>query len=262
MSIAMPALLGMFSDFVWNLLRVAGFFMVVPIFGNQLVPARVRILLSAGVALALTPVLGDHPDVSNWDIGMLMTLAGQMLVGIGLGFATIIFFQLFVIAGQFVGMQMGLGFASMVDPGNGVQVTVWSQFFLMLVTLSFLALNGHLVLLQVLVEGYKAYPIGASMDLSTFAFDIAGLGGWMFLGGVIIAIPAIASLLIVNLAFGVMNRSAPQLNVFSLGFPFSLLFGLVVIWFLLFSWADQFPALVEEFFEIFSQLQRSVYSPA
>ena len=127
--------------------------MVVPIFGNQLIPPRMRLLLSVGTGVALLPVLGGAPDISGWHIGMVADLLIQMLMGIGLGFATVIFFQMFVIAGQFIGMQMGLGFAAMVDPGNGVQVTVWSQFFLMLVTLSFLALNGHLVLLEILVAG-------------------------------------------------------------------------------------------------------------
>ena len=94
------------------------------------------------------------------------------------------------------------------------------------------------------------YPSGMELSLSEFAVRIAGMGGWMFVGGVLLAIPAVVSLLIVNMSFGVMNRSAPQLNVFSLGFPFSLLFGLVIIWFLLHGWADQFHRLATEFLEL------------
>ena len=82
------------------------------------------------------------------------------------------------------------------------------------------------------------------------------MGGWMFVGGVLLAIPAVVSLLIVNMSFGVMNRSAPQLNVFSLGFPFSLLFGLVIIWFLLHGWADQFHRLATEFLELVVDARR------
>ncbi len=255
MVVSLQTLMGGLSDFVWNLIRVSGFFMVVPIFGNQLVPRRVRLALSVTAALALVPVLGGGPSIAAWDVGMLADMGLQMLMGIGLGFATVIFFQLFVITGQFIGMQMGLGFAAMVDPGNGVQVTVWSQFFLMLVTLSFLVLNGHLVLFEILVTGFKHVPQGMVSDVQSFAFQIAAMGGWMFMGGALLALPAVVSLLIVNLAFGVMNRSAPQLNVFSLGFPFSLLFGLVIIWFLLSGWADQFPQLVGEFFERVLQVQ-------
>jgi len=119
----------------------------------------------------------------------------------------------------------------------------------MLVTLSFLALNGHLVLLETLVVGFKMYPYGSELSLVEFSGRLVRMGGWMFVGGVLLAIPAVISLLVVNLAFGVMNRSAPQLNVFSLGFPFSLLFGLVIIWVLLSGWADQFQRLATEFFD-------------
>ncbi len=255
MTVSMAAIMGLIGEFLWNTLRVAGFFMVVPIFGNQLVPARVRLALSVATGIALTPVLGGAPPLQAFDMSMATDLFMQVLLAIGVGFAAIIFFQLFVIAGQFIGMQMGLGFAAMVDPGNGVFVTVWSQFFLMLVTLSFLALNGHLVLLEVLVTGFQLYPTGTSLSFDQFALRIANLGGWMFAGGVLLAIPAVMSLLIVNFTFGVMNRASPQLNIFSLGFPFSLLFGLVIIWFLLRGWTDQFQYLASEFLATFSTLQ-------
>ena len=167
-----------------------------------------------------------------------------------------IFFQLFVVAGQFIGMQMGLGFAAMVDPGNGVQVTALSQFFLMLVTLTFLAVNGHLVLLEVLIAGFKAFPAGIAVSPSELSLAIAQLGGWMFIGGVLVALPAVVSLLVVNLAFGVMSRSAPQLNVFSLGFPFSLVFGLVIVFLSLQGWLPQFDRFSSELLEFTSLWMR------
>lgn len=256
MTISALTLSSFISEFLWNTLRVAGFFMVVPIFGNQLVSPRIRVALSAAAGLALTPVMGDVPSLTTLDLGVLIDLMMQIAMSIGLGFAAVIFFQLFVIAGQFIGMQMGLGFAAMVDPGNGVQVTVWSQFFLMLVTLSFLVMNGHLVLLEILVSGFKMYPAGMALSLDEFALRVAKMGGWMFIGGVLLALPAVVSLLIVNMSFGVMNRSAPQLNVFSLGFPFSLLFGLVIIWFVLHGWADQFQRFASEFLELVVDAQK------
>jgi flagellar biosynthetic protein FliR len=185
-----------FSQFIWNFFRVSGFFMVVPIFGNQLVSPRIRIALSVATALAIAPLLGDVPAINQVDLGVFVDLGFQLMMGVGLGFATIVFFQLFVIAGQFIGMQMGLGFAAMVDPGNGVQVTVWSQFFLMLVTLSFLAMNGHLVLLEVLVRGFQMQPSGTDLSVPELAQYIASMGAWMFIGGVLLAIPAVVSLLI------------------------------------------------------------------
>ncbi len=249
MVLSLTTLLGAFGDFVWNLLRLGAFFMVVPVFGNQLVSRRIRVALSVAAALALTPVLKAGVDIAAWDLSTMLDLMVQIAFAIGLGFTATIFFQLFVIAGQFIGMQMGLGFAAMVDPGNGVQVTVWSQFFLMLVTLCFLAIDGHLVLFEILIRGFQLYPVGSDFALAEFGYRIGVLGGWMFVGGILLAIPAVVSLLIVNLAFGVMNRSAPQLNVFALGFPFGLIFGIAIIWILLSGWGDQFHRLVTVFFE-------------
>jgi len=115
--------------------------------------------------------------------------------------------------------------------------------------MTFIAMNGHLVLLDVLVTGFKQFPSGVGVSFSELAWALANFGGWMFVGGVLVALPAVISLLVVNLAFGVMSRSAPQLNVFSLGFPFSLVFGLVIVWFLIHGWLPQFDRLAGEFFD-------------
>ena len=266
MEVSLETLLSPASAVLWTLLKVAGFLMVVPVFGNQLVSPRIRIALALAISIALGPLAAELaqrqgltiPSIAEFDISYVPMIIVQVLTGVGLGFAAMIFFHIFVVVGQFIGMQMGLGFAAMVDPGNGVQVTVWSQFFLMLVTLSFLAIDGHLVLLEVLLTGQTVLPdaasIAASGVLSAMAMQIVQLGGWMFVGGVLLALPAAVALLIVNTSFGVMNRSAPQLNVFSLGFPFGLIFGLLVIWFLLRSWIDFFSEMASEFFQVAMQL--------
>lgn len=225
------------------LIPISGFLMVVPIFGNRMVTGRVKLSLLLSIALVMAPLMPASAMPATLSLSLFLDTAWLMLVGIGLGFATLVFFQIFVIAGQFLGMQMGLGFAAMVDPGNGIAVTVWSQFFLMLVTLVYLALNGHLVTLEVLLFALRDRPELLNLSLSGFAHELASLGGWMFLGGALVALPAVCALLIVNLAFGVMSRSAPQLNVFALGFPFSLVFGLVVIWMSLKGWMPQFERL-------------------
>ena len=242
-----------FSQVFWTFLRIGGFLMVVPVFGNQLVPRRIRAALAFVSSVAVAPMMPDNlPVLSGFDLGIILHGALQLFAGISLGFASVMFFQLFVIAGQFVGMQMGLGFAAMVDPGNGVQVTVWSQFFLMLVTMLFISMNGHLVLLEVLIHGFSQHEFGFGMSFQALAGEIVRFGGWMFVGGALVALPAVISLLVVNLAFGVMSRAAPQLNVFSLGFPFSLMFGLIVVWLLLSGWLPQFERLAEELFHITS----------
>lgn len=250
MEIAAANLIEWISRVVWATLRVGGFIMVVPIFGNQLVPARVKVALSLAIGLAVAPVLTEMPVLTDFTLGTVALVAEQLLAGIGLGFATAVFFQLFVVAGQFMGMQMGLGFALMADPVNGVTVTAWSQFYLLLVSLLYLAVNGHLVLLEILLRGFELYPTGIGMGFGEFAERIVALGGWMFVGGVLIALPAVTALLVVNLAFGVMSRSAPQLNVFSLGFPFAIVFGAVIMWVALQGWLPQFDSVFAEFIQI------------
>lgn len=250
MVIELSTLIDGMSRLVWALIRIGGFVMTVPILGNKLVSPRIKLALSLALAALVAPLLGDVPRLDEVSVSLVPAIALQLLAGIGLGFATMVFFQIFVIAGQFIGMQMGLGFAAMVDPGNGLSVTVWSQFFLMLATLTFLMLGGHLVLIEVLLEGFKTFPAGVAVSTTTLVWELATLGGWMFLGGALVALPAVISLLIVNVAFGVMSRSAPQLNIFSLGFPFALLFGLVAVWVLISGWSDRFSALAADLFTL------------
>jgi flagellar biosynthesis protein FliR len=247
MEIDMDSLVAWISQVLWATLRVGGFVMVVPILGNALVSRRVKVALSLAIGIAVAPLLTDLPLLTDFSLMTVLLIAEQLLTGIGLGFATSVFFQLFVVAGQFMGMQMGLGFAMMADPVNGVQVTAWSQFYLLLVSLMYLAVNGHLVLLEILIRGFEFYPTGLGIGLTEFSQRIVGLGSWMFMGGVLIALPAVTALLIVNLSFGVMSRSAPQLNVFSLGFPFSIVFGSVIMLVALQGWLPQFDRLFEEF---------------
>jgi flagellar biosynthetic protein FliR len=249
MIVPIDAVVGDVSRVLWAMFRIGGFYMVVPVIGSQLVPPRVRIALTFATALAVAPALPEMPPIDDVSLGLFAQAVLQVAIGVGLGFATVLFYQIFVVAGQFIAMQMGLGFAAMVDPTNGVSVTVLGQFFLMLVSLTFVAMNGHLVLLDVLIEGFKHSPRGFGAPLDETAWQLAGLGGWMFSGAALIALPAVASLLIVNLAFGVMSRAAPQLSVFSLGFPFALVFGLVILWVSMYGFTPQFENLSRALFE-------------
>ncbi|WBV72077.1 flagellar biosynthetic protein FliR [Legionella pneumophila] len=140
-----------------------------------------------------------------------------------------IVFQVFILGGQIISMQAGLGFAVMVDPTSNASVPLISQLYLMVTTLIFLALNGHLAILETLIESFRIMPIGKSSLDPSVVWSTIMFSGWMFKEAVLISIPAILSLLIVSLSFGVMARVAPQLNLFSLGFPITLLMGFVII---------------------------------
>lgn len=222
------------ASVLWPLFRVASFLMVIPVIGTQLVPARVRIGLSVLIAVVVAPLLPAVPEVDAISVESFVITIQQIFIGTLLGFMFVMLMQLFVVAGQMIAMQMGLGFASMVDPANGVNVPVLSQFFLIGVTLTFLAINGHLVMIEAIVESFRAWPISSqiigaqSIGLDTLWHMLMRIS-WLFASALLIALPVVTSVLIVNISFGVMTRAAPQLNVFSLGFPIGMLFGIFIL---------------------------------
>lgn len=218
------------SRYAFPFARVSGLLMVMPLIGTRMVTVRVRLILAVFVTLALVPVLPPMPKVDALSPGAYVILLQELLIGIMLGFVVELLMQVFVIAGQLIAMQTGLGIATTVDPSQGASVVVISQWFLFLVSLVFLSLNGHLTLIEILAESFRTMPVG----LGSFSVEQFGLlvewSGWMLAAAVVIALPALTALLIVNLAFGVMTKAAPQLNIFALGFPVTMVVGLFIIW--------------------------------
>jgi len=204
--------------------------MVMPVIGSRTVPARVRLVLAILVTLVIVPMLPPLPAAESLSVQSFLFVAQEVAIGLASGFMFQIAFQVFVLAGQFIAMKMGLGFASMNDPTNGVQTTVLSQFFLMLVTLMFVSANGQLVLIKLITNSFTSLPPGVWVLNAEFFGAVSGLAGWMFGAALTLALPVLTSLLFVNIAFGVMSRAAPQLNIFAIGFPFTLVVGLVLIW--------------------------------
>ena len=153
----------------------------------------------------------------------------QVITGLAMGLALRLVFSVFELAGQIIAQHMALHFASLVDPNSGVQVPMISQFYIILATLVFLTLNGHLLCIQVLAESFRALPVGSGGLGREGLWALVQHGGWIFSSAVLFAIPIVAALLVVNLAFGVMTRAAPQLNVFAVGFPVALILGFAVM---------------------------------
>ncbi|HET8710054.1 MAG TPA: flagellar biosynthetic protein FliR [Spongiibacteraceae bacterium] len=217
------------NQFMWPLMRISGFCMVAPIFGAALVPPRVRLLFSLLLTLLIAPVVHDLPRPDFLSPASVILVAQQLLIGIGLAYFLQVLMQAFVTFGQIVAMQMGLGFASLNDPVNGVSVTAVSQLYLMLVTLLFLAVNGHLVMIDVLVESFRTLPVGADIGGARLQ-ALLGWVSWMFAAGLLMALPAVTALLIINCSLGVITRAAPQLNIFAIGFPLMLVLGMLILW--------------------------------
>ena len=236
--------------YLWPLFRISALFMAMPIVGTRLVSARIRVVLAITVTLLVVPLLPPMPSVPPLSMASLVIMIQQIVIGLTLGFFLQVVFHLFVLARQFMAMKMGLGFASMNDPANGVTVTVISQYYLILTTLLFLSVNGHLVVFQMVIESFTTFPIsdqGFGVDIF---WQVASSGSWMFSRALLIAMPVLTSLLVVNLAFGVMSRAAPQMNVFAVGFPITLIFGLILIWFSMPSFLPNYHLFMEEGFNV------------
>jgi flagellar biosynthetic protein FliR len=169
------------------------------------------------------------PSVELISAQALVISIHQVLIGVAMGFILQLVFAAFVIAGQSIAMAMGLGFASIIDPQNGMQVPAVSQTFLIMATLIFLSLNGHLVLIEVLANSFQNLPVGMLVPSRDGLWQLVTWGSNMFAGGMLIALPAVAALLLVNLAFGVTTRAAPQLNIFAVGFPVMIMVGLAFL---------------------------------
>ena len=237
-------------------IRITAFFLAAPIFGTRIVSMRIRLVLGLTIAILVAPLLPDLPAVDGLSLATWIIVIQQLVIGLAFAFVFQVVFQIFVLAGQFVAMKMGLGFAQMNDPSNGVSVTIISQFYLLTITLLFLSVNGHLLLIEFIVNSFSIIPIGGQGLLSIQFNDIAALGGWMFASALSIALPLLTALLIVNIAFGIISRAAPQINIFAVGFPFTLVFGLFLVWVGLSDFITLFSQFAEQGFQYAEQILR------
>ncbi|OHC29359.1 MAG: flagellar biosynthetic protein FliR [Pseudomonadales bacterium RIFCSPLOWO2_12_59_9] len=244
------------GSFMLPLFRIASLLMVMPIIGTKLVPGRVRLYLALAICAVLAPTLPPIAPFDAVSLEAILLIAQEILIGVMLGFTLQLFFHLFSVAGQIIAVQTGLGFASMVDPGNGVSVPVLAQMLLMLVTLLFLAMNGHLVVFEVLAESFITLPVGTGLSTAHY-WELAGKLGWVFGAGLLLVLPAVTALLVVNLAFGLMTRAAPQLNIISIGFPLTMVLGLVVFWLGLGDFLAQYQDLASDGLQLLRELARA-----
>ncbi|MDP2748534.1 flagellar biosynthetic protein FliR [Pseudomonas sp.] len=244
------------GSFLLPLFRIAALLMFMPIIGTQLVSARVRLYLSLAICLVIMPTLPPMPVIDAISVQAFIWIAQEILIGMMLGFILQLFFQIFAIAGQIVAMQMGLGFASMVDPANGISVPVIGQVFMILVTLLFLAMNAHLVVFEVLTESFFTLPVGGGFLVENY-WEIANKLNWVLGAALLLVLPAVTALLVVNLAFGVMTRAAPQLNIFSIGFPLTLVLGMVIVWIGMADILAQYQVFATEALQFLREMARA-----
>lgn len=214
--------------------------MAVPLLGSRLVVARVRLMIALSLTVVLAPMLPVMPAFNGLDFNAWLIIGQQIILGSLLGFLFQIFYQIFILGGQIIAMQMGLGFASMTDPSNGISVVMLGQFYLTLIMVLFVSMNGHLIMIEVIVRSFDAIPVTPHLPDRDIFWRVVISGSWMFSAALVMALPAVTALLVVNMAFGIMSRAAPQLNILAIGFPLTMVLGLFINWVNLNGFMDQY----------------------
>ena len=229
MNVDYQTMIKILSQVIWPMGRITGLFLIAPFFSAPQIPMRIKVLFI--MVLSWVCSLSVPPQLSflNFNGLYLVYMIQEIAFGLLMGFVLLLVFQIFLLGGQIISMQAGLGFAVMIDPTSKASVPLVSQIYSLMTILMFLALNGHLALLEALITSFKVMPIGGLSVDNAMVWGVINFSGWMFKEGVLISIPATISLLLVSLSFGIITRVSPQLNIFSLGFPITLLMSILII---------------------------------
>ena len=243
--------LALFYTFLWPMTRISACLIATPILSSVSVNTRLRVSLAMVLTILIYP-LHDWPIVDVLSGEGLVLFLEQVVIGVMMGLILQIVFAAVSAAGEFISLSMGLGFAMMADPNSGVQTPVISQFLVILATLVFVSIGGHLILIELLLDSFRLWPIGEPQLEIAMVWDLLQWSVLLFTGATMIALPAMVVLLLTNSAMGVVSRAAPSLNVFAVGFPLTLLMGIVVLIVLLPSFMGNVQSL---WFEAFQQIR-------
>lgn len=220
----LPLLNALWWPFVRNLALLSS----APIVGDALVPLPVRVLLSLVLAFLLLPVSAGNAEIDPFSLLGVVATVEQAVIGGVIGLALHFSMSVISMVGYLVSSQIGFAMAQMNDPVNGASSDVVSLLLSMLTILVFFSIDGHLVLAGVMGASFKAWPVGQGYGpllLQAVAFNAA----WIFSAAMLLALPIVFSTLVVQIGFGFLNRVAPALNLFSLGFSLTTLFGLLML---------------------------------
>lgn len=237
---------------MFPLARILALVSSAPVFSNVGIPATARLALGLALTVAVAPALPAMPPIAPGSGVGLMLLAQQVLIGVALGFTLRIAFTAIDYAGELIGLQMGLSFAQFYDPDSGGTNSVLSQFLGLLAILVFIAMDGHLMLVSLLVQSFSWWPVSTHTTVDGMA--VVHFGAMMFTAGLMLALPIIAALLIVNMALGVLTRAAPQLNLFAVGFPVTIMVGFGLVFLAMPFLAPAFSRIFEQGLTAISQL--------
>jgi len=251
-SLSEAQIMAWLTPVLWPFIRVLALFSSMPVLGQRNVPIRVRIALAFFIALGVAgTVPAGSGNVPLDSPAAILLIVQQVLIGLSLGFAVRIIFTAIEFAGEIIGLQMGLNFAGFFDPATAQQATATSSFFSTMVAFLFIAMNGHLLVIEAVCQSLVAFPVSPEPFAFLHAVRPETWGAEIFRLGLWIALPLIAMLLFVNMMLGIIARVAPQISIFSVGFPITLGVGLVGVMFTMPLLQGPFTAALEQMLMMF-----------
>ena len=223
-------LMGFIAEVIWTSLRVGALFMVAPIFGTRSLPGRVRLVLVLALSTVIAPLI-ETPALSSWNAFTVVSVVTEMAIGMAIGFTLRVAFEAAALAGELVAQGMALAFAQITDPLRGGATSgVVGMWFYIAFALLFLAFDGHLAMIRLIVDSYGQVPIGGSIpDPVKLVGGAPRFLAIALLTGVQVALPLMMAMVVVNLAFGVLGRAAPALNPIAVGLPAALTTGMLLM---------------------------------
>lgn len=225
-----PNVEAMLQLWMLGMIRPGAAFLAAPVFGATSVPIQLRLVIALAVGVPAVAASGmTLPPEGIVSVPGLLLVIGEVVIGLGIGFVLQMGLAAALLAGEAISNAMGLGFASMIDPLSGASSSAIGQFLSMLATAIFLAADGHLVLISIIVDSYTALPPGNAFPSFEAIGGILRFGSLMFAAGLTIALPVGFVLILVQIIMGVIGRSAPALNLFAVGIPATLLAGVVLL---------------------------------
>lgn len=240
------------TPLLWPFLRTLALFTAAPVFSSRAFPVRARIALAFFVAWAAQPNLVNQPMVELSDPGVFGAVFQQVVVGLTIGFTIRVMFAAVELAGEVVGFQMGLNFASFFDPSLNTQSSAVARFFGQMATFMFVVMNGHMLVLMTVIASFNAFPVDQNFLEAVKVMKIHTLGTDLFASGLWMALPMVGMLMFANLALGIVSRVAPQMNIYAIGFPITLTVGLIGMAATLPMLDQPFLALMNRAISIFS----------
>ena len=255
-------LLPLLNALWWPFVRSMAMLSAAPVIGEAMVPVPIRVLISLMLAVLMLPVTGRMQVIDDpFTLAMVAATLEQAIIGGVLGLAFHFAMSVIAVLGFIVSSQMGMSMAVMNDPLNGQSSDVVSSLLSMLAILVFFGIDGHLVLVNVLGSSFKAWPVGGGYPpllLQTIAWNVA----WIFSAALLLALPIVFSTMVVQIGFGFLNRVAPSLNLFALGFSVITLFGLLMLGQVVRFIPDHYTRMTGQVLEMIRQQMSNPANPA